>query len=234
MKNKFNGFTENGSKIIPKMASDWKFSTSYRNNYLKVSSVEVNQSFIIPMQDFFNKLSTLNISTVGRNIIGSFIFDKDRIICSEDEYFRWEDKQETIQNKEIKKTDLIVGEAYIDEKGTRLYYLGFRYIIRRKDNSYYQSVLDVSRDTTKIKKTYLFSKKGSRAAFDKQTSKIVSMDGKKGEVINQDTIDRYIFNYKSKGKIIFCEEYRISETELYITGNRFAIRGYDKFNPREV
>ena len=83
---------------------------------------------------------------IGNKITGIWIFDKNRNICSEQEFYEWEDLLETKKVDEIKKNDLIVGNEYKLENGDTGVYLGFKYMskVNYKDISV-QNVSKISK-----------------------------------------------------------------------------------------
>jgi len=155
MKNKFNSFTDNKVKIIPALASDYivKYQNTYKKNVVNISSESLNQSFYVPLNTFFDSCERLNITIVGNKIQGTYIFDKDRQIHSEEEYFQWQDELEIINASEIKKNDLVPGELCVFEDGSKYFFIGSKFVSILKEY-FYREGFDPKKISTISKKHF--------------------------------------------------------------------------------
>ena len=124
------GFTDDGTKIVPAMASDWVISDTYKNNCVKVSSPSQNISFDLSVSYFIRASSEKSLQINANKIEGSYIFDSGRRIHTEQEFYEWEDKLETLDTSEIKKADLVRGEKYKLASGKTGTYLGTKFMSR--------------------------------------------------------------------------------------------------------
>jgi len=126
MKNIFNSFYQNDVLIKPELASDWTVVKSNKINYINIQSKKINQTILIPVDNFVNFLNDEDIKLNGTKINGSFIFDTKLNMISEYEYKIWKHSDET--NANIENKDLKVGYVYSLDSGLKCIYLGYKYV----------------------------------------------------------------------------------------------------------
>ena len=229
--NLFDSFKDHLEKITPQLADDWRISKTKANNKMKISSEILNVYFDIPVNSFFDDLLRLNISLVGNSLTGSYIFSRDRHIFSEMEYYEWEDAQELKNTNSFKKSDLIAGELYKFDNGTRAFYLGYRYIIKRKDTCFFSLKPIINPDDyTKCVKTHIFAKEngdGSMARNKKHShflnpkDKIVSYIDKYKLSIEE--IETKIESISYFNKFIFCDDYMVYDPIIRYDNYKFIV-----------
>jgi len=204
------GFSDDTQKITPLMNDDWEISQTYKNNSLRISSATQNISFSVLISSFLN--STLNKKIViDSNILqGRFIFDKNREIHTEEEYFLWEDSVENMDTSEIKKNELIIGHSYKLESGKTGIYLGFKYISRIT-----KSIISLE-NVSKISKKHLFHFDGYNSGVSFLNSKVISEIDKK--ILSSKEVNEKIDNFiEINQSICYFEDYNtISPVYKYI------------------
>ena len=215
MKNRFNSFTDNGQKITPALASDWIFNDSDRSDYLRFSSSSLSQSFTVYLGDFIAFTKRLNITMVGNKLQGSFIFDKDRDLQSEQEYYEWEDQLEMNAQNEIKKADLVAGEAYKDDSGHTVIYLGSKYVSKIKGSYYNIKNSTINEKVGSISKKHLFIYKRdlnqnyswSSQIKDSYKGKIIEVSPK-NSITDEKLVKLQRSYYEKDQRIAFCDDYK--------------------------
>lgn len=157
---KFDSFIDKGKRIYPKLTNDWVIGTSLKEGKINISSKILKISFDLLECKFLKELSRKGIKFSRNNtIIGFFIFDKNREIINEYEYNEWLLKYNEIKRNSIRKSKLIVGNAYLLEDNSKIYFLGSKYISTFKGiiNKRTSKIKLEKNMFTPISKRYIFS-----------------------------------------------------------------------------
>lgn len=203
----FTGFTDDKKKVEPQLTNDWKISTTYRNDAIKIYSAQLNISFDVGINQFLTDSLEKRLVIDTNTIQGTFIFDRYRKIHTEEEYHEWKTAVQMIEVNDIPKSDLIVGEKYELENGEKGIYLGTKYISRLASN---KIKLD---NISKISKKHLIliEKRYSKeiAFLDKKVIK----DLGKSNLTGKDIDNKLETFYEINKSICFFEDYKVENPE---------------------
>ena len=210
-------FIDRNKKIKPELASDWLIQSTTKNNSIEISSEQLGVKFTVITSSFIEDITRTNLIIEGTKLQGTFLFDGERRIYTEQELFEWEDFQRQATQNNIPKEHLIVGESYIDNKGKKVIFLGTKYIAKSKTSMHILEMRDdINKDITKITKKHLFiskdlvDRKYGQNVKDSYSGKIISVDDVPMN-LTPEKVNDLIKEYRERSLVVYFEDFPVSK-----------------------